>query len=499
MLEKAVVELAELRPSFVSVTYGALGQHPRAHARRRHPHQPRAALPGHAPPHLRGPHPGRHRRAARPLRRQRGREHPRPRRRPARRRLRPRRRLRARLASSSSRCGPTRPASRSAWPPTPRSTPARPTGTSDRRHLAAKLEAADFAMTQFFFSIDDYLRLVDELAELGCDKPVLPGVMPFINVAGLVRMAGMNGSVIPGAAPRAPATPSTDQPEEVAQDRRRGGHRARRRPPRRGRPRPPPLRPQPQRVGPADPRQPRPRLTGSVDAALAIRALASTERVSGASRAVDGGVVGPGDGTAVGECGGRRARTKRWPLCSHSSVTMAAGSRPPRRRATTSWCCDDRLDVDPRPEADVGGQHVVGVAQDPAGVGDALVRGRAAASSRTSARYSPCLVGVEAVRREPEGGAGHQHLRRRRRRVVDLRRRRASRAGRAAAPARRAAPPRRRRTARPPRRAARAGRRRPAVMSTAVAVVHRAGGSGARIVPRSSQSRPQAAAGGWQR
>lgn len=68
---------------------------------------------------------------------------------------------------------------------------------SDRRHLAAKLEVADFAMSQFFFSVDDYLRLVDELAELGCDKPVLPGVMPIATVAGVRRMAGMNGSVIP--------------------------------------------------------------------------------------------------------------------------------------------------------------------------------------------------------------------------------------------------------------------------------------------------------------
>ena len=70
-------------------------------------------------------------------------------------------------------------------------------------------------MTQFFFSIDDYLRLVDELAELGCDKPILPGVMPFINVTGLVRMAGMNGSVIP--APLLERVQAVaDQPEEIS-------------------------------------------------------------------------------------------------------------------------------------------------------------------------------------------------------------------------------------------------------------------------------------------
>jgi methylenetetrahydrofolate reductase (NADPH) len=68
---------------------------------------------------------------------------------------------------------------------------------SDRRHLATKLAAADFGITQFFFVADDYLRMVDELAALGCDTPVLPGIMPATNVAGLVRMATMNGSVVP--------------------------------------------------------------------------------------------------------------------------------------------------------------------------------------------------------------------------------------------------------------------------------------------------------------
>ena len=41
--------------------------------------------------------------------------------------------------------------------------------------LAAKLRRADFAITQFFFEAEHYLRLVDELAALGVDKPVLPG------------------------------------------------------------------------------------------------------------------------------------------------------------------------------------------------------------------------------------------------------------------------------------------------------------------------------------
>lgn len=68
---------------------------------------------------------------------------------------------------------------------------------TDRRFLAAKLAQADAAITQFFYEPSDYLRMVDELAALGCDTPVIPGIFPFINVAGLRRMAAMNGSVIP--------------------------------------------------------------------------------------------------------------------------------------------------------------------------------------------------------------------------------------------------------------------------------------------------------------
>jgi methylenetetrahydrofolate reductase (NADPH) len=70
---------------------------------------------------------------------------------------------------------------------------------ADRRYLAAKLALADFAITQFFFEFDDYLRMVDELAVLGSSTPVLPGIMPpgAGPLSGLKRMAGMNGSVIP--------------------------------------------------------------------------------------------------------------------------------------------------------------------------------------------------------------------------------------------------------------------------------------------------------------
>jgi methylenetetrahydrofolate reductase (NADPH) len=67
----------------------------------------------------------------------------------------------------------------------------------DRRHLAHKLEAADFAVTQFFYDADDYFRMVDDLAALGCTKPVIPGVMPMTNPTGVQRMAKMSGATFP--------------------------------------------------------------------------------------------------------------------------------------------------------------------------------------------------------------------------------------------------------------------------------------------------------------
>ncbi|MDQ2650245.1 MAG: methylenetetrahydrofolate reductase [Actinomycetota bacterium] len=93
--------------------------------------------------------------------------------------------------------------------------PRSPDRESDRRHLAEKLAMADFGLTQFFFEAEPYLRMLEELDALGCDKPILPGIMPVINVAGLRRMAGMNGTRVPETLlERLDAV--ADQPEEVA-------------------------------------------------------------------------------------------------------------------------------------------------------------------------------------------------------------------------------------------------------------------------------------------
>jgi methylenetetrahydrofolate reductase (NADPH) len=80
--------------------------------------------------------------------------------------------------------------------------PRSPDRASDRRHLAEKLALADFAVTQFFFEVEGWTRLVAELAELGVTKPVLPGIMPVTTITGIERMKTMGAAVPPALAER---------------------------------------------------------------------------------------------------------------------------------------------------------------------------------------------------------------------------------------------------------------------------------------------------------
>lgn len=85
---------------------------------------------------------------------------------------------------------------------------------ADRRHLAAKLRAADFAVTQFFFRAAAYLSMVDDLAALGVDKPVIPGIMPVTNPGQVRRFAELAGAAFPAdLAARIAAV--ADRPDEV--------------------------------------------------------------------------------------------------------------------------------------------------------------------------------------------------------------------------------------------------------------------------------------------
>ena len=70
---------------------------------------------------------------------------------------------------------------------------------ADRAHHAAKIEAADFAITQFFFAAEHYWRFVEEMRARGVERPIIPGLMPPTNVAGIARMSELNGIVFPAA------------------------------------------------------------------------------------------------------------------------------------------------------------------------------------------------------------------------------------------------------------------------------------------------------------
>ncbi len=75
--------------------------------------------------------------------------------------------------------------------------PRSPDLESDRAQLAAKMRLADFAITQFFFKLEEYLRLRDALAALGVTKPILAGIMPITSLTSVQRMAELSGYAVP--------------------------------------------------------------------------------------------------------------------------------------------------------------------------------------------------------------------------------------------------------------------------------------------------------------
>jgi methylenetetrahydrofolate reductase (NADPH) len=78
--------------------------------------------------------------------------------------------------------------------------PRSPDFDSDARYLVRKLDAgAKYAITQFFFGADDYFRLVDRVRRFGSDAPIIPGIMPVTNVAQIERMAQLSGAAFPPA------------------------------------------------------------------------------------------------------------------------------------------------------------------------------------------------------------------------------------------------------------------------------------------------------------
>jgi methylenetetrahydrofolate reductase (NADPH) len=68
----------------------------------------------------------------------------------------------------------------------------------DLEVLKAKADAgATRAITQFFFDVDDFLRFAEAVDKAGISIPLVPGIMPVRNFAGLERMAISSGIAVP--------------------------------------------------------------------------------------------------------------------------------------------------------------------------------------------------------------------------------------------------------------------------------------------------------------
>ena len=64
--------------------------------------------------------------------------------------------------------------------------------------LVAKAAAgAEFAVTQMFFRASDYFALVDRVRARGADLPILPGIMPILNLANIRRQGELIGTEVP--------------------------------------------------------------------------------------------------------------------------------------------------------------------------------------------------------------------------------------------------------------------------------------------------------------
>jgi methylenetetrahydrofolate reductase (NADPH) len=95
--------------------------------------------------------------------------------------------------------------------------PRSPDFESDTERFVAKCRAgADFAITQMFFRVEDYLRLRDRVSAQGCDVPIIAGVMPVTNARQIARIVRLSGQAFPVELAERFAALDGDRPEHKA-------------------------------------------------------------------------------------------------------------------------------------------------------------------------------------------------------------------------------------------------------------------------------------------
>jgi methylenetetrahydrofolate reductase (NADPH) len=76
--------------------------------------------------------------------------------------------------------------------------PDSPHATADLDNLKRKMDAgATRAITQFFFEPETFFRFRDDAAAAGIAAEIVPGIMPVMSFASVVRMSAMCGTAVP--------------------------------------------------------------------------------------------------------------------------------------------------------------------------------------------------------------------------------------------------------------------------------------------------------------
>ena len=83
---------------------------------------------------------------------------------------------------------------------------------ADARVLKAKYDAgAEFAVTDMVLRASDYVALVERARAVGADLPIIPGIMPILNLRSMERMVEFSGRQLPEEV-RSRLVPLADDP-----------------------------------------------------------------------------------------------------------------------------------------------------------------------------------------------------------------------------------------------------------------------------------------------